>query len=193
MANKRVRFLFSDVPLVPEAISSHYRTVRKSIVAHFQNPNADPELIGLTPDKIELLKDSTLEELEKEAVLALITSLEAVFRTDFIIRVEAKKRDTLSKHFKSIIKETEKKSGIRLPYFRYGIKEVIIDGWKEYRPNYKTAFDSLGQIFEFRNWMAHGRYWIFKDSVSKYTYSYVETVTMSLKTAIGNDLLHLPT
>ena len=43
-----------------------------------------------------------------------------------IIQAAAQKKD---------IKETEKKSGIRLPYFRYGIKEVIIDGWKEYRPN----------------------------------------------------------
>lgn len=46
--------------------------------------------------------------------------------------------------------------------------------------------DKLLQANEYRNWLAHGRYWQFKDNISKFKFDNTSTLYYRLKDTLGN-------
>ena len=82
----------------------------------------------------------------------MLACTEAMLRVDFIVRVGNKKRDELSRRFRSVSKERESK--IRLG-------EDILDGWRRCSEGVrvKNAVQEFKGVLNLRDWLAHGRYW----------------------------------
>lgn len=94
-----------------------------------------------------------IEELAATSSFSILSSLEASFRVDFLVRCKNKKRDILSRRFREIYKK--KKDRIKL-------EDDILDIWKEYyctKAAEKCVITDFIGALKYRNWLAHGRYW----------------------------------
>ena len=127
-------------------------------------------------------KDRAYAELEKEATMCLLSYMESAFRTDFVMRCDLKKKDKLSLLFRKSYDRNKRK-------YQYGFNDVVIKGWKEIYPEHKTEFDRIVEMMNYRNWLAHGRYWKFKDNIAKYSYSAVHNAIESLENAFQSVIM----
>lgn len=117
---------------------------------------------------LEMHKQQKIE-LSIEASLILLAYIESMFRTDLVKRIENRKlRDNLSKYYKSQHNPARK-------VYQIGL-DVIFNGWKNYYGNIsnpmRDIINTLPQYFDYRNWVAHGRYWRFRESNYEKKYSY---------------------
>lgn len=164
----------------PEKIDKFYNQYRNGIEAIFDsdlNPNLENDFPGLSDDEREQMKNELLEELSLRSSFYLLAYIETLFRTDFALRLETsnkKGRDVLTKAYRSIYNSTKR-------IYTYSLVDVIFKNWKNYvvnKPNSKEMQDilrNLPQYFDFRNWMAHGRYWTLRDSNYARKYKYTQT------------------
>jgi hypothetical protein len=62
------------------------------------------------------------------------------------------------------------------------LTDDIIPAWKGKYPQHKTRLDNLGKALDYRNWLAHGRYWMPKKSphISKYDYLIIYTLASDI-------------
>lgn len=184
---------FSDNVLTPEEIEHYYKEVEKSIEMRFnkeQNANYVGDFLGYTEEEIISSKKELLQELSIEASFFLLAYIESLFRKDFILRINAgrkKYRDNITKEYKSIY----------VPYKRvysYSLVDVIFSTWKQYvSPNSKEledVFRTLPQYYDFRNWIAHGRYWVPKETnyIQKYSYLQIVILYDKIKALLGDKL-----
>ena len=91
----------------------------------------------------------------------MLAYLESVFRKDFVIRIQRHKRkDELSKHFLDSYNPAKK-------LYQYSLEEIF-RAWYDkgcgLSDKIRQTFSSLPQYYNYRNWIAHGRYWEFKDT-----------------------------
>lgn len=176
---KLVDFNFQK-PL-PEDIQMMYEYCKQGIEQRFDpiaNPNLCNEMPGFTEEELEQIKQDLLDELSMRSSFYLLAYIETLFRTDFVLRLETnnkkKYQDVLTQAYKREYNPVKR-------LFSYSLVEVIFENWKRFvvnKPNSKEMTDilnNLPQYFDFRNWMAHGRYWIFKESsnIHKYDYMYI--------------------
>ena len=172
---------FSDNVLTPEEIEHYHKDMEKSIEMRFtreQNANYNGDFIGYTDEEVILSKKKLLQELSIEASFFLLAYIESLFRKDFILRINAgskKYRDNITKEYKSIYDPTKR------PY-SYSLVDVIFRTWKQYvYPNSKEMEDvlrTLPQYYDFRNWIAHGRYWVPKETNYMQKYSYLQIIIL---------------
>lgn len=118
----------------------------------FSQPNNKEELLFLTPSETENLLAQRIEELDCQASLALLTSLEAMFQIDFHMRVQRRWKDDLSREFRGISSHRR----------RISFERDIIKNWESFHPSTKSYFRPVKQALKYRHWLAHGRYWLLK-------------------------------
>lgn len=165
----------------PEDIEAFYEQCRSSIDTFFdpsKNHNFANDFPGLTDEERDDVKTGLLEELSLRSSFYLLAYIESLFRSDFALRVETngkkKYQDVLTRAYKVEFNPARK-------IYSYPLGDVIFDNWKRYavnKPNSKEMQDvlrNLPQYFEFRNWMALGRYWIFKENNNARKYNYTQT------------------
>lgn len=164
----------------PEKIEKFYSQYCRGIEALFDkanNPNFEIYFIGLTDDELEETKKELLEELSLRSSFYLLAYIESLFRTDLALRLETRKKkaqDVLTKAYKEELNPAQK-------IYTYSLVDGIFKNWKQYvknKPNSKEMRDilnNLPQYFDFRNWMAHGRYWKPKESDYARKYDYAHT------------------
>lgn len=104
----------------------------------------------MTPKEIQQLSTERLTELELQATLSLMTSLEAFFQLDFHDRIEKRYKDPLSKHFRESYKKRKQIS----------FESDIINGWETIYPETRRVFQKIKAVLRYRHWLAHGRYWL---------------------------------
>lgn len=183
----KIRFHFAEgMPI--DSINSYYDSVKKAITTMFSptaNNNYAVDFCGLSLIEIQEEQDNLYDELEIEATLCLIAYLESLFRTDFIVRCELKKRDVLSRLYRAAY------NPIKAPY-TYSFKEFILENWKKAYPNEKALMDRIIEMMNFRHWIAHGRYWMFKDNPNKFTYSAVYHNIKSIESHLSPLLCSIP-
>lgn len=184
---------FSDNVLTPEEIEHYYRDVEKSIEMRFnkeQNANYVGDFLGYTDEEIISSKKELLQELSIEASFFLLAYIESLFRKDFILRINAgrkKYRDNITKEYKSIYDPNKR-------VYSYSLVDVIFSTWKQYvSPNSKELEDvlrTLPQYYDFRNWIAHGRYWVPKETnyIQKYSYLQIVILYDKIKALLGDKL-----
>ncbi len=180
-----------DKPL-PEDIQKFYDESQAGIESKFditQNPNYKADFAFLPPEEIEKQKKQLLDELSLRSSFFLLAYIESLFRTDFVLRLESNKKgytDVLTKAYKNIYTPGHK------PY-TYSLTDVIFKEWRGYvvnKPNSKEMQDilrNLPQYFDFRNWMAHGRYWKYKESnyFNKYNYLQIQILNALIQKYFG--------
>lgn len=184
---------FSDNILTPEEIEHYYRDMEKSIEMRFnkeQNANYVGDFWGYTDEEIISSKKELLQELSIEASFFLLAYIESLFRKDFILRINAgrkKYRDNITKEYKSIYDPNKR-------VYSYSLVDVIFSTWKQYvSPNSKELEDvlrTLPQYYDFRNWIAHGRYWVPKETnyIQKYSYLQIVILYDKIKALLGDKL-----
>ena len=126
-----------------------------------------------------------LKELSTDVSFAILAYIESRFRTDFIVRRRNRKRsDLLAGLFHANFKMSKE-------FYSYPLVTGIFKDWKEtYAENdvLLNLFNQLGQAFDYRNWVAHGRYWVFKDNPNKYTYNYTLGLAQNVDALLGAEL-----
>ena len=164
---RRVNFSYSDDNLSLDEIDKTYNKVLSSIETKYsedKNFYYSEEFIGYTQEEICQERDDVIDEVEKEVSLTLFASVEASLRSDFINRCQLKKKDKLSKFYRSGYNPKKR-------IYTYGLSEVVMKGWQEYLPEHENLIKQVNDVFQYRNWLAHGRYWQLAQPFQRYDYN----------------------
>lgn len=164
---RNIHFNYSDKFQTFEDIESFYISAKKALDLRYGGPKTNPNFLidftFKTPSEIKEMYESDFMELSFLSSFCILTLVEAKLRIDFIYRTQLKKKDKLSKLYRSQYNPTKRQ-------YTYAYKEVLLDGWKVYRPELESLINRIINATDFRNWVAHGRYWKFRDNIAKYTF-----------------------
>lgn len=166
----KINFTFSDIPLLPGDIQGYYDKMRNAILTKYDESNVYTQLdfFGMMPSDVQKEKEELLHELSIESSFSILSYIESMFRTDFIIRRNWRKRkDPLANIFKAEFSMNKR-------YYQYPLVGGIFAAWLKVNSNddgIKNLFNQLTQAFAYRNWIAHGRYWKFRDNPDKYDFN----------------------
>lgn len=177
----------------PDDIQRIYEECLAGIERKFnptQNPTYTDDFALLSPETIEARKRKVFDEVSLRSSFFLLAYIETLFRTDFVLRIELRNKDKLSRMYREAYNPT-------LKIFSYSLTDFIFDKWKVYAdnlPHSKEMLDilrTLPQYFDFRNWMSHGRYWIYKESnyIRKYNYLQIQILLANIDRYFGPYLL----
>lgn len=189
MAKLVHKFQFASHNRSLKDIKTYYDRVLDSLEYQYSREhNADYDVIFANKSEAEVAAelDRLKEELSMEGAFELLAYLEKVFRTDCHIRCTRRYKDDLSKSFKDVYKSVGKIQ------YKIGFVDVIVAGWKKFfleqDPHNQDVLDMFSQIndfFNFRNWMAHGRYWDYPYSRGKHNFDVVWIMVNEVENAFS--------
>lgn len=158
------RVSVSSEQVTLDGVWDHYETLRGTVVreaeeakrnlAHGIAPR-NLKLFGMDLDEMDAHFESILEEIDTQASLFLLAATEATVRVDFLARVYEKRRDAVSRTFRNVYKSRCDHNKIKVR-----LEEDILDIWGEELPGSRPHVGRLKAAFRYRNWIAHGRYWV---------------------------------
>ena len=150
-----------------------YKITLEKAIEHYYGIAFQLEDFALyTPKEIKEEKKRRLEELEEQITLWLLTAMEAWLRLDFEIRIRKRFKDSLSKELRKLYKRCQKRAKRKEAKVRL---EDILDAWR--KKTDLTIFSEIKALMEYRNWLAHGKYWFLK----KRRYSFDEDYIVAEK------------
>ena len=117
----------------------------------FDSLPSDSRFFGLAYDDVEEFFDRQHNELEYLAMLSLLAATEAAIRVDFIVRVQNRGKDPVSRRFREISR--------RRPEDKIRLEEDILEPWKDLVSTTKRPIGDFKGALKLRHWLAHGRYW----------------------------------
>lgn len=186
------RFQFASHNRTLDEIKFYYDRVLESLDRQYSrdsNTDYDVMFAGMSEAEVTAEFDGLKEELSMEGAFELLAYLEKEFRTDCHIRCTKKYRDELSKAFK---REYKAVGNIQ---YKIAFIDVIVAEWKKVflkpDPHNKDVLDMFSQIndmFTFRNWMAHGRYWDYPYSKGKHNFDVVWIIVNEVENAFCGSL-----
>jgi len=159
-----------------EDINQTYKILIKSIQTFFQDKKYREEYYSedifllKSHGEIEQLKIVQLNEVERYTSFDILASIEAMFTIDYYRRCENKLKDDLSREFRKKYKINK----------RIDFQKDILDTWSNFNPN-NRLLNELKTIFQYRHWIAHGRYWRLKINTSKFDFQYLYILCLSIK------------
>jgi hypothetical protein len=157
----RKRPLFSGQHGPITQVADYYNKSSAALELYFADPSP---FVGYTKAAIYQELRKAKATLDRMCALELLTALEAWFRMDHITRAQAKLKDPLSRTFRAIYDQKNRKASL---------ENDIIKAWKQHHPEHKPKLDSLQRVLGFRHWLAHGRYWDYL--LLKYDYRSIDT------------------
>lgn len=189
MAKTVHKFQFASHNRTLEEIKFYYDKVLGSLERQYsRDTNTDYDVIFANKSEEEVVAelDGLKEELSMEGAFELLAYLEKVFRTDCHIRCTRKYKDKLSKEFKTVYKSVGKIQ------YKIGFIDVIIAYWKKeflepdpHNQNVLDMFSQINDLFNFRNWMAHGRYWEYPYNRGKHKFDVVWIMVNEIENAFS--------
>jgi hypothetical protein len=146
----RVTFSKRNVSISDFAV--HHSDMGESLRLYFSPnaPNFSVRFLGNSIAEVNAELEERLAEVDMASALTVLSALEAVFRIDYLQRCYRKERDALSRAFRDLHKR--KQTRVRL-------ETEIFDIWKEHTNVEAKLIGDLRGAFNFRHWLAHGRYW----------------------------------
>ena len=148
MANKKVSF--SNEVLSIQEIADYYSRSEKALRAFYLDNKQ--KFVGYTLDEIEEELDKYIRELDKSCSFAVLAAIEAYIRVDYLRRCYDREKDSLSRDFRAIYK---------VKGARVSLSDDILDLWSK-NISSKSSISNLRAALHYRDWLAHGRYWIAK-------------------------------
>ena len=184
---RKIQFNFNEHNQSLESLENYYDEVKAAIDLKYSkaNPYYTSDFQMMTNTEVETERDENYMELSCEASMAILALVESLFRTDFIIRCELKKSDKLSKRYRHTYNPAKR-------IYTYSYNDVVLDGWAEYRPEEKNLINELKEANNYRNWLAHGRYWQFKDNPAKYKIEKIRDLAHRIQSTFGSELMIVP-
>ena len=125
------------------------------------NPLYSQIFVGYSQIELDEELKYQLNEIEKDACLNLLAAIEAAFRVDYAIRIKEKDNNILSKKFRLLFNIYE---------YQMPLEDVLLEEWKKYISRKSNIISILKSAFQYRHWLAHGRYWILKKKNRKYDF-----------------------
>lgn len=180
----RQRPSFSNEHPTIEEISEYYIDSEESLNSYFphisMNGNFPTKFIGYTvAEVIDELK-TRKETLNRMCALETLAAIEARFRIDYINRSKNKLKDPLSRKLRAIYRKKEN---------RASLPDDIISTWKAENPGKKNILDEFSRALDYRNWLAHGRYWIPKKHPHISRFDYLSISILASQVISGLDLV----
>ena len=145
-------FKLSDKRITLSEVAEYFECSKKAIDTYYDTSHINPDLVGLSAKEVKAMRGKVYRELTIECGMMLMSSVEAAFRTDFVLRCRKSRKEQIDKDFKKVL------DGVKELY-QVRIKEDLIDRWADEYPTDKHHFSLLKNRFDYRNWVAHGRYW----------------------------------
>lgn len=141
---------FSNENLSIEEIVYYKQDLEKAIRLYYKSYNQYEKFYTYSMKNLDEEKAIRLQELELNTIFMLLSSIEALFRIDFNIRVNRKLKDELSKEFRNIYKTKQS---------RISLEEDILNIWQIHFRELKHIISEYKSALHYRHWLAHGRYW----------------------------------
>ena len=134
-----------------------------------------PHLQLLTPEEAERVIADDLAEHELEATLAFVASVEGLLRHDMMNNRRPK--GELKKKFQALRKAAEDagRRGVRL--------DDLLDLWKT-ETEQPGPFGQFQDVVTYRNWLAHGRYFLMPQAAERWDLGQVVSLTVRMLEAI---------
>jgi len=126
--------------------------------------------VGYSLEEFNDLLFVRIEETDLRSSLAILAAVEAALRIDYLLRAAKRRKDPLSKAFRTIYREKQEKARF---------DEDLLDLWGQYYPELKRIIGELRAALHLRHWLAHGRYWK-RPTHGKFDYDYVYTLADNL-------------
>lgn len=178
----------SNQNLAIDQVQQYYSDTTRA--QRFYHSNASPDFgerfVGYTKEDLMKELEISLAETEMLSVFSVLAAVEAAFRVDFLYRCKSRKRDKVSKNFRNTYQTNGEK--IRL-------EDDILDVWREYNAGSKDIISDIKGLFQYRHWLAHGRYYVARLARQKHDFHDVYALTSkALKTfplydASGSNLI----
>lgn len=168
---------FSNVHSSISEIEEYYVDSEAALENYFSGNELSSRFIGYS---LKMLQDELKEKkatLDRMCSLELLASIEARLRIDYLIRCQKKHKDSLSRKFREIYSEKAN---------RASLLDEIAFTWQQEFPEHKARLDNLRKAIDYRNWLAHGRYWQSKKTPHIYKYDYL--AIYNLTTDIFNEM-----
>lgn len=151
---------FSDKYVTLDYIDSWYEdqlsAIREYRVALINsvidsNSNVSAKFVGFTIDDINDYFDASENELDYLVCLNLLSATEAFIRMDYLTKVSERHKSTIARKYRDLYKQKQE---------RVSLEDDLLEILKEEIATCKNAFSSFIGALNFRNWLAHGRYWV---------------------------------
>jgi hypothetical protein len=148
----------------------HHLDVENSLKLFFSdvNPSYPVRFSGLTKSEVVALLGERREEADRAGAMMLLSGLEALFRIDYVNRVDRRKRDPLSQAFRDVFAAHGR---------RVDLEDTVLGCWKTHADVDSDLISELRGAFKYRHWLAHGRYWTPK--LGRH-YDYADVYTMAV-------------
>jgi hypothetical protein len=140
-------------------IAEYHNDVVDSLRLYFSeiSPSFGTRFFGRRPEEIAAELATRLEETDLRSAFFILASLEADFRVDYEYRCQKKLKGDLSQAFRTIYQSRRRNARVGR---NVSLDEDILETWKEKSPApVPRLIGELRGAFNFRHWVAHGRYW----------------------------------
>ena len=115
------------------------------------SPGFETRFALYTEDEVLAERDERLYEAGAASAMMVLASIEAAFRVDYLRRCYAKHRDRLSRTLRTLYQD----KGARV-----SLSEDLLEVWKDQGSVTARLVGELRSAFGYRDWLAHGRYWV---------------------------------
>jgi len=138
-----------------DAIAEYHNDVEASLRLYFREvaPEFTARFPGSRYDEVRAAWNKVLaarlEETDQRSAFFILASLERAFRDDYERRCKRRMKDDLSRAFRAMYKYRKA---------RVSLEEDIFEAWREHSSGSRPLIGELRGAFNFRHWLAHGRY-----------------------------------
>ncbi|HIF5584154.1 MULTISPECIES: hypothetical protein [Vibrio harveyi group] len=153
-----------------EDIEEYYVDSDAALRDYFLSPTVSPKFIGYSLQELQNELKIRVDSLDRMCSLEILSTLEARFRVDYLLRCQKKKRDRFSKKLRAVYHKKKNNASL---------VDDIIGTWRKEFPEHKTRLDNLQKALDYRNWLAHGRYWQTKKTPHISSYDYLSVYTLA--------------
>ena len=135
------------------AVAEYHRDAESALRLYFTeaNPGFVAHLTD-SPGEVQKALVDRLDETDLRSALAIMTRIEAIFRIDYRQRCKKKLPDGVSIAFRRLRK------AYGAPDWKVPLEKKIFDTWRTVYPDTSSLIGELKGAFQFRHWLAHGRY-----------------------------------
>lgn len=140
---------FSYRNLGPAEIANYFNDTDSAIRQYYTTRSARKFFAYTLTEAVEEM-EARVAELDATCTFTLLADLEATFKIDYLQRCYMKKKDRISKNFRKTY--AEKKASVSLD-------RDLLPIWRDHHPKLKGIIGAINGAFNYRDWIAHGRYW----------------------------------
>lgn len=159
------RVTFSGDQLVYADLARDHADTEASVRLYFDSAATlqTVRFANYAPHEVDEDRDRLISQHDQHASLALLAAIEAAFRIDYLQRCKLRKKDALSRAFKNVFHVKEDRASLENDIFSAWQAHSDVQGAPRF-------FNELRKAFQYRHWLAHGRYWTPKHTPPAYDF-----------------------